>query len=351
MKRWQALAGGLVVVGAWAASCSPHSFQSATVVDTVRILASRATEPRARPGDTVKLDVLAIDGRRNPAEAMQIYWLPTPCVNPAGDAYYACFSQFGAGGGSDAGAALDASGDAGVATGPLRPGVDLTPFLVTGASFSFTMPSEIIIPRSGVSPSYGLVILFNFACGGHLELLPVDPGSANPQQIPVGCFDSHHNQLGPDDFVFGFTRIYVYDQPNEVNPTITAVDVPGASLGIDGGMATAPFVVPLCIDSNANTCPHHSIGPVVPPSEPSGKQVWVDFFSTVGTFTSDARLLYGPMVSLKIPSETDNGFLARVAPPNDPSDRSSIPAKNFIWMIVHDDQGGADWVTVPLQIQ
>jgi hypothetical protein len=347
MKRWQALAGGLVVVGAWAASCSPHSFQSATVVDTVRILASRATEPRAKPGDAVKLDVLAYDGRTDPAEKMILSWLPIPCVNPAGDAYYACFSQFrasvNAGGESDAGAVLDAGVEGGRGLG-LRPGVDLTPVLASGSTFSYTVPTQIIVPRVGVSPSYGLVILFNFACGGHLELLPVDPGSANPQQIPIGCFDSHHNQLGPDDFVFGFTRIYVYDQPNEVNPTITAVDVPGASLGIDGGMATAPFAIPLCTDNNADTCPHRAIGPIVPPSEPGGKQVWADFFSTVGTFTSDARLLYGPMVNLKIPSETDDGFMA-------PIERPDASTKNFIWVVVHDDQGGADWVTIPLQIQ
>ena len=25
------------------------------------------------------------------------------------------------------------------------------------------------------------------------------------------------------------------------------------------------------------------------------------------------------------------------------------PPDNSIWIVVHDDQGGADWVTVPLQ--
>jgi hypothetical protein len=347
MNRLQALAGGVVVVGAWASSsCSPLPFESETIIDTVRILASRASEPRARPGDAVTLEILTYDGRTNPpkAKALKTYWLSVPCVNPAGDAYYACFSQFGAGKGGDAGAPTGPGGDAG--PGSPRPGGDLAAVLAPGDKFSFTMPSNIIIPRNGVSPSYGLVIFFNFACGGdHLELLPIDPNNANPQQIPIGCFDSDHDLLGPDDFVFGFTRIYAYDQPTEENPKITAVDMSGMPIGVDGGVATAPFKAPLCTQSTSDTCTQkHPIGPVVPPSIPGGKQVWADFFSTTGKFSSSARLLYGPMVSLNIPGETDNNFLP-------PSDLSGAPLDNFIWIVVHDDQGGADWVKVPLMIE
>ena len=135
--------------GAWGtSSCSPAAFQSATVIDTVRILASRASEPRARPGDEVTLDLLAFDGRINPVGKMEISWLPILCVNPANDAYYACFASLagrgdggalvGAGASADAGAAdAEAITDAGVAAGEglaglLRPGVDLTPLLVQG---------------------------------------------------------------------------------------------------------------------------------------------------------------------------------------------------------------------------
>jgi hypothetical protein len=346
MKRQRALSAGLLVLGGWAASsCSPADFQSQTVIDTVRILASRASEPRAKPGDTVNLEVLAYDGRTNPSEKMNIYWLRIPCLNPAADAYYSCFTQFGPG---DAGASsptdAGAAADAGGASALLRPGVDLShsPLIATGPSFSYQMPEDIIVPRTGVSPSYGLVIVFNFACAGKsLEFVPIDPNNGNPQQIPIGCFDANHDPVGADAFVFGFTRIYAYDQPDEANPVITAVDAPGQSLAFDADSGTtAAFTVPICTGVN---CPHHPIGPVVPPSTPAGKQVWADFFSTVGTFTSDARLLYDPMATLSIPSGTDDNFMA-------PSDLSGAPAQNFIWIVVHDDQGGADWVTVPLQV-
>ncbi len=206
------------------------------------------------------------------------------------------------------------------------------------------MPSDVVISRTGASP-YGLVILFNFACAGHIELLSFDPNSQDPQQIPVGCFDSNHNQLGADDFVFGFTRVYAEDSPTEVNPVITQVDIGGPSasrFGIDGGVATTAFEATTC-GGDADTCPHHAIGPVVPPSLPSNKQVWADYYATAGTFTSSARLLYGPMVTLSIPSGTNDEYVS-------PNTGASIPANNSIWIIVHDDQGGADWVTVPLHI-
>jgi hypothetical protein len=339
MKRWRALGRGLFVLGAWASSsCSPAAFESQTIVDTVRIFASRASEPHAKPGDTVKLEVLAYDGRPNPPEPMTIYWLPIACVNPAGDAYYACFGPSGAGGNvADAGESSDAGGG----FNALGPGANQSTILASGSSFSYKIPPNVIIPRTGVSPSYGLIILFNFACGGHIELLPIDANNNNPQQIPFGCFDKMHNQLGADAFVFGFTRVYAYDNPLEDNPKITSVDVSSHSLAVDFDSGTsAPFTVPLCASSN---CPHHPIGPVVGPSMPSGKQVWADYFSTIGTFTSEARLLYDPMATLNIPSGTDDNFIA-------PSDLSGAPAKNFIWIVVHDDQGGADWVTVPLQV-
>jgi hypothetical protein len=400
MTRWRPLVMGLTVLGAWASSsCSPAGFQSSTVIDSVRILASRASEPRARPGDTVTLDLLANDGRVNPVGTMGLFWLPIPCVNPPNDAYYACFAQLVAGGGdagvllsagagtgasasadagasasADGGASADADGAAGTGAdtgadgaagaggdagagapakadagasaglaGLLRPGVDLNPLLIAGATATFKVPENIIIARNGVSPSYGLIILFNFACTGHIELLPFDPGNANPQQIPIGCFDSQHNQLGPEDFVFGFTRVYVYQETLETNPVISQVDVGGSRLDIDGG-TTAPFVVPLCGADDGGSCPKHAIGPVVGPSAPSGKQVWADFYSTIGTFSSSARLLYDPMVTLSIPSATNNSYLA-------PNTLRDAPANKVIWIVVHDDQGGADWVTVPLKFE
>ena len=378
MVRWRLRAAGLIAVGVWASSCSPADFTSETVIATVRILASRATpHPRPKPGASVTVEMLAIDGRVNQVPPMGLYWLPALCINPPDDAYYACFAQLAAGGGGDGGVRLvtgagadadagaSASADAGADAGPsagagadagaelgpgalaglLRPGVDLTPLLVSGSRFTFKMPEDVIVPRKGITSPYGLVILFNFACTGHIELLPYDPSNGNPQQIPIGCFDANHNQLGADDFVFGFTRVYASDTSTEENPVIERVDLGGPALSLDGGATAAPFVVPLCADPDAGgkSC-DHAIGPVVAPSLPSGKQVWADFYSTVGTFSSTARLLFSPTVTLSIPGDTNNTYTA-------PGSLTGAPSDKSIWIVVHDDQGGADWVTVPLQFR
>src|SRR5580658_9027802 len=81
-------------------ACGPSSFESQDVIDSVRILASRADrdEAYARPGDTVTLEVAAVDGRRVRPAPMKLYWIPVACANPADDAYYACFAGAGDGG-------------------------------------------------------------------------------------------------------------------------------------------------------------------------------------------------------------------------------------------------------------
>ena len=356
MVRWRLLLAGLIVVGGWASSCSPADFQSSTVIDGVRILASRARpSPRVTPGTTVTLDLLAYDGRVAPVGTMKLSWLKLPCINPANDAYFACFATLAAGGGDagvllGAGGSADADASAGAGAGA---GADagagagagaLAPLLVTESSVTFKMPEDVIIQRTGVTPSYGLAILFNFACTGTLKLLPYDPNSSNPQQIPVGCFDANGNQLGAQDFVFGFTRVYAYDTTNEVNPVIQDVDIggpPPLEL-VDGGPNTKPFVVPLCGESDGGTICEHAIGPVVGASPPANKQVWADFYSTVGTFSSEAKLLFDPTVTLSIPGGTNNKYSA-------PATLLGAPKNNLLWIVVHDDQGGADWAIVPLQ--
>src|SRR5579884_998305 len=116
----------LVAAGAWAASsCAPGGFPDLALVTSVRILASAADTPYAKPGDVVNVHVLAFDGRASPTRPMTVYWLPFVCENPANDAYYACFQQLAQRGGGDAGATAGRP----PALAGLRPGVDLTPFL------------------------------------------------------------------------------------------------------------------------------------------------------------------------------------------------------------------------------
>lgn len=332
---------GLGVCGS--SSCAPSGFESASIVNSVRILASSADQPYAMPGATVTLQVLAVDERPVKAEPMTLYWLPFVCFNPPDDAYYACFSQFAgavaasaADGGAGPGTATDGGGPAG---GPLPLRVDISPLLPTGPSFQFTMRSDVVAthPTQPSTIPYGLAIVFNVACAGHLEFLPPNPG--NVQAPPVGCFDAQHNPLGPNDYVFGFSRVYAYEQLENQNPAIDHVDVEGQSVDLQLG-----FQVSHC---GGNGCASVHIGPVVPASsqeaDPVNKgkeEIWAEFFTSIGALSNEARLLYNTTTgSVGGPSVTDNQF----QPPTAPGDGT-------IWIVVHDNRGGASWVSVPVHV-
>jgi hypothetical protein len=357
------LAWGAVLAGAWlSSSCAPSGFANETLITTVRILASSSEPAYAQPGDNVGVEVLAYDGRPTKPEPMQLFWLPFVCEDPTDDAYYACFEQLT---GGDAGAPAGDGGAGAAALGAIRPGVDLTPYLPTGPSYQFKMPSDVITQHTAVPGEpvpYGLAILFNVACAGHLELVALDPSSDNPQQVPLGCFDQSENQLGPDDWVLGFTRVYAFAPDSGVtndNPVISSIDAPGGGLTVTlqpnttQVYTTPAFTTSHCTASKTSDCPHIAIGPVVPASswevtqdigsngQAENEEIWADFYSTIGSFTGDASLLYDATKgSIGDPSVTDNQFL----PPTE-------PGNGFIWIVVHDNRGGAAWVTIPLVVQ
>jgi hypothetical protein len=213
------------------------------------------------------------------------------------------------------------------------------------------MPDDAVTSHQNVPGTpvpYGLAILFNIACAGYIESVPLDPSSDNPVQVPLGCFDENHNQLSPDDYVIGYTRVYAFDTLTNANPTIDHIDVEGQPVDLSKGFTTGR-----CSSSRRADCPKVHIGPVVPPSSwevnpelldskgnPLHEEIWADFYSTFGQLDSSARLLYDAQTgSLGGPDSTNNQFL----PPNDPGD-------GFIFIIVHDSRGGATWAQVPVHV-
>jgi hypothetical protein len=337
--------------GSWlCSSCAPGGFRDETNIAEVRILASAADPPYAKPGQTVTVSVLAYDGRPNKPEPMEIYWVPVVCKDPPNDAYYGCFQQFAAelaaaSAGADAGA--DGGRGAGL-TGPM-PGKTLP--LPTGPSFQFRMPDDAVTAHPAVPGTpvpYGLAFLFNIACAGHIQPLPLDPSSDNPVQVPLGCFDANGNQLTPDDYVIGYTRVYAFTSVTNANPVIDHVDVEGHPVDLTKG-----FTTDHCTASLRANCPKVHIGPVVPASSweltPESRdvngnvlheEIWADFYATFGQVASAARLLYDARTgSLGGPDATDNDFL----PPTDPGD-------GFLWVVVHDNRGGASWAQVPVHV-
>ncbi len=338
VQRFVACAALVGIAAACVADFDPQS-----KIGSVRILASRADKPYAKPGEAVHLEVLAVDGRTDKTRPMKMFWLPFVCENPRNDAYYACFAPPS----RDAGAGDADAGGAGAVLGLLRPGVDLTPFLKTGPAYDITMPKDAVTSHAhvdGVDGPYGLALVFNVACAGHLEIVAADP-STGVQQVPIACFDEEENQVDPSQYVIGFTRVYAYDDRLNQNPVIDHLTFEGNPVDLAHGID-----VDHCTTALRRDCPEKKIDIAVPDTSwelnPSDKdtngtvrheQVWASYFSSVGQLEGDARLLYDPAQG-KV-----DGSEVKYQPPNEIGDGT-------LWIVVHDNRGGANWVEVPLHV-
>jgi hypothetical protein len=345
------LAAASIALGAGAIAlfaCGGEGFDPQSKVDSVRIFAVRADKPYAPAGETVNLEALIADGRRERPRPLRLYWIPFVCMNPPEDQYYRCFSPDLDAGGSGtrfipagplADAGLPQGGDNPIAQIPT--GVDLGPFLPQGTTFSFQMPLDAVVEREG-APPYGLAYVFNIACAGQVRLAARDPGGG-PQQVPIQCTDESGTPLTPQDYVIGISRVYSYPDRTNDNPVVERVTLDGVDVDPDAGIT-----VERCTAAKRADCREYKIDVKVPPSSweenPSEaapgvrEQIWVTYYSDIGDFEDEARLLYSPR-SGRI-EDSDVGYRA----PADPTDGT-------IWAVVHDNRAGSAFVVLPLHVR
>lgn len=295
-------------------------------VTGVRILAARAEAPFARPGESVKVQLLAHDARKAPAEPMKIYWFPAPCVAPPGDLYWACY--------------------AGVHS--LFPDGDLTPYLATGSETTVTIPPNALdgaTPRAGTSERSVSAFVFVAACGGHLERVPLRSGQG-PNQLPVGCFDASGRRLAEDDFVFGFTRIFVFDTRRNEIPRLDGVTLEGKPVDPAVGISTAT-----CPKDGAGQCKNVKLDvtfdDAMSETDPDNvdadgrvgrETLYVDWFTTAGKLAADRKILFDAYLGRPPKTEID------LEPPRD-------PVRGTIWAVLHDNRGGTTWLEMPLEFK
>jgi hypothetical protein len=333
-----ALAAGALVLLA----CGGEDFDPASNVASVRMFGVRADKPYAKPGETVTLETLSVDGRVERPRPLRIFWIPIVCMNPREDLYYLCFAPAEA----DAGRTLvppfpvaDAAlADGGTTALPAIPtGVDLSALLPQGPTFQFQMPPDAIIPRLGSEP-YGLAIIFNIACAGQVRL--GQRTTDNPQQVPIHCTDEQGNLLGPNDYVIGINRVYAYANQTNTNPTIDRVTVDGADLDLARGI-----VVARCTEPKKEDCPSIKIDVKVPsaswepnPSSGQREQIWVAYYTDIGELENDARLLYDTRSGRVTESDVEYRAAQKLG-------------DGTLWAVVHDNRAGAAFVTVPIHVQ
>jgi hypothetical protein len=317
-------------------ACRNAQFDPASKIESVRILATRADKPYAKPGDTVHMEVLASDDRADKSVPMNVYWVPIPCIDPPGDSYFACYPGF--------------------AQAPA--GVDLGPVLQAGTTFSFTMPSDVITKHTKQGGTIdavpdGLAVIFTIACAGHVEVLPPRVGGS-PNDLPLGCFDGSHTQLGPDQFVFAFSLVYAFTDRTNANPVVDQLTFGGTPVDLTAGItidACGSAAADVNGAVNRSNCPGTPMDVVLPDAsqeedpanlDPNGKplkeSLRVQYFSTDGKFANDTINLFDPTAG-RITGTADDF----TAPP--------LPGEYMIWAVVRDNRGGATWSSIPLHVR
>lgn len=347
--------------------CGP-TMESPTEIKTLRILAVQKDNPYAVPGDEVTLTMLWHDGSIPVDQDMgdggtrrevRIGWLGG-CFNPPGDAYSGCYQQF---------AAALAKNGASIAHGtPLH--------LPGGPKFTVQIPTDAVLHPSQDPklPRYGLSYVFFALCAGKIV--------AGDEHFPIHCHDADERELGPDDFVFGYSSIYFFAPRVDGSPYLNANPVnDGLLFGPDGtSQATCsgddclgtcddsgcqnalPVPVdctqpntrcmPRCADDgDPNKCPPHNLRLVIDPStfekdqvtndaygRDYGEQMWIDYYATAGKFHSATKLLNDATSGYNHVNGTQ--YYA-------PSTAGIVR----LWVVTHDNRGGMSWVGTTLKIQ
>jgi hypothetical protein len=312
------------VVAASSTVACGNDFDPSSKVASVRILATRADKPYARPGDTVLLELLALDGRAEQSRPMALSWLPAPCINPPGGSYYNCYPGFAI---------------------AYTPGVDLTASLVSGPTASYDIPAGAIDESSTLQTGvpFANVFVFSMACAGHVQYTGQRTNS--PLAVPFACFDDAGNELGANDFVFGFARIFVFTDRTNQNPEIDGLIFAGEP--VDPAVGVTIDHCPNVNDTDSS-CPTTPINVVVPASsqepDPSfvdasgnvrSEGIWVDYYLTGGKVENDLQFLYDATTG-RVP-DSDNALSG-----------PEVAGEHTLWAVVHDSRGGVNWISTTI---
>jgi hypothetical protein len=369
----------LTIIALTAAACGGAGFDPPEKIKSLRILAVQKDKPYPKPGDEVNLKLLYWDGRPNAQSRPQatVQFFPLPCVNPLGDIYYNCYKNLlalggllGAGVDGGLGGALpspasttdasvtdasvmddaatfpDAAVEAGASTEAGAPSYDSD----HTARFHFKVPltddRQMPIVHQGQQPGhpYGLVYVFFSACAGHVDLRP----PSVPNGVPLVCLDGDKT-LGPDDFVPGYTSLYVYDDDKHANANPVIDDFLFRGMSVkdspnleDTEAGTGLQHIPRC--SPGSACPTYEISvgmtdtkndeidyDSVDTGTPLTEQMWVAYYTTGGSFDHPLRLVrdasqgWNPLQSSQFTAPAEPG-----------------PVR--LWAVAHDNRGGVAWV-------
>lgn len=284
--------------------CAPD-FDPGSRVLSFRVLGQQADAPFAHPGETVNITSLSYD-----PQGRSVNWAWAACVNPDSATVQGCLDRIAAD--------TAVSG----ASPVLAQGLDLS-------DFSYTVPTDALTSLPEQARASAVVGVVSVACPGELSF------SAGTNGVPFTCKDAGTGRtLDGEEYIVGMKKIQVHEADRNQNPEIAAVLFDGKAWP----ETEIKTVTPCDTEKNdyklcANESKHTLSARPTADSIESGKtefgdsfteQVIIDYYATEGVFEYD----------VKIAADPDTGWAAR---------KAASGQDLSLWMVLHDDRGGASW--------
>ena len=288
-------------------------FDPGSRVNTFRVMGQELDVPFAKPGETVNVSSLSFD-----PQGRTVTWAWGACVNPASSTVQGCLDEIAEDSAATGSSQILAQG----------PGLD---------TFSYTVPADVLSSLPEAARESALVGVLSIACPGDLSF------EQQSNELPFACKEAGTGRvLALDEYVVGLKRIQVRSTDRNQNPQIEQVLFDGQDWPEDEVKE-----VTAC-DTTGNdykVCDaksQHKIGarPTAASVE-SGRtefgvdfteQVIIEYYATEGVFEHD----------VKIAAEPETGWAAR---------KAASGRDLTLWMVLHDDRGGATWVERHVHVQ
>ncbi|MEI9949818.1 MAG: hypothetical protein WDO74_12765 [Pseudomonadota bacterium] len=280
-------------------------FDPASRVNSLRVLGQQTDVPFAKPGETVNIGSLSYD-----PQGRSVTWAWGACVNPDASTVQGCLDKIAADAATSGGSGI-------LAQGPAL------------SSFSYAVPANTLDSLPAAARASALIGVVSIACPGDLSF---EQGSNN---LPFSCKEAGTGRVfALDEYIVGLKRIQVRSADRNQNPQIEQVVFDGQ----DWPEAEVKEVIACDTDNNdykpcADNTKHQIGARPTAASVESGttefgvdftEQVIIEYYATEGVFEHE----------IKIAAEPETGWAARKA----------ASGKDLtLWMVVHDDRGGATW--------
>lgn len=323
-----------MALSVWVVGCGP-TLDKISSLETLRVLGVRKSSPYAAPGETVHLKMLWEDGRAElppQVETFFGFW----CLNPPGNSYAGCLTML--------------------------PNVEPS-FAFNVNEFEVRIPEEALVPSPVPDArASGSAFVFYAVCAGTLEVADLDKGISDPEELVPRCLDEDGEQVGADDFMIGYSQIFIYEELRNENPVITGLRQGEFEIEVDciDEECDAPFAVPeltdcqegiLCLetceeDGDPVLCDAKSIEVIFDPASVEKDEVAADFGSDLQESIWVSYYIDRGSLSpeLKLINDSTHGlfdhYSTNLYPPEEPG-----PVR--VWAVVRDNRGGTTWLRAP----